>query len=72
MTPAEVLQLSKKLPKNKSVSKLISRAMKQIIGEDRKHFEEIVEGLYIDSVSDDDFDLPKKIFLRIQINPSMQ
>ena len=72
MTPAEVLQLSKKFPKNKSVPKLISRAMKQIIGEDRKHFEEIIEGLYLDPVSDDDFDLPKKIFLRIQINPSMQ
>ena len=61
MTPAEVLQLSKKFPKNKSVSKLISRALKEIIGEDRKHFEEIFEGLYIDPVSDD-FDLPKKYF----------
>ena len=61
MTPAEVLQLSQKFPKNKSVPKLIYRALKQIIGEDRKHFEEIVEGLYIDPVSHD-FDLPKKYF----------
>ena len=62
MTPFEALELSREFPKNRQVPKLLSEAMKKTKGEERKMFEQIVEGLYIDCKADRDFDLVNRYF----------
>lgn len=62
MTPFEALELSREFPKNRQVPKLLSEAMKKTKGEERKKFEQIVEGLYIDCKADRDFDLVNRYF----------
>ena len=62
MKPTEALKLSKEFPKNRSVPKLISQAMEKTRGENRKKFEQIIEGLYIDCKADKDFALVNKYF----------
>ena len=62
MTPSEALELSKEFPKNRSVPKRISTALKETRGDNRKKFEMIIEGLYVDAKADEDFDLLNKYF----------
>lgn len=62
MTPSEALELSKEFPKNRLVPKLISTAMQQTRGDNRKKYEMIVEGLYIDAIDTKDFKLLNKYF----------
>tara|TARA_Y100001938_G_C7972980_1_gene370293 strand:+ start:711 stop:905 length:195 start_codon:yes stop_codon:yes gene_type:complete len=62
MTPSEALELSKEFPKNRSVPKRISNALKETRGDNRKKFEMIIEGLYVDAKADEDFDLLNKYF----------
>ncbi len=62
MTPTEALELSKKFPKNKSVPKLIYDALQQATEDNKKKFEMIIEGLYIDAKADEDFELLFKYF----------
>tara|TARA_R100001480_G_scaffold1652_1_gene5179 strand:+ start:204 stop:398 length:195 start_codon:yes stop_codon:yes gene_type:complete len=62
MTPSEALELSKEFPKNRTVPKRISTALKETRGDNRKKFEMIIEGLYLDAKADEDFDLLNKYF----------
>tara|TARA_R100001480_G_scaffold128635_2_gene126201 strand:- start:73 stop:267 length:195 start_codon:yes stop_codon:yes gene_type:complete len=62
MTPSEALELSKEFPKNRTVPKRISNALKETRGDNRKKFEMIIEGLYVDAKADEDFDLLNKYF----------
>ena len=62
MTPSEALELSKEFPKNRTVPKRISNALKETRGDNRKKFEMIIEGLYLDAKADEDFDLLNKYF----------
>jgi len=62
MTPSEALELSKEFPKNRTVPKRISTALKETRGDNRKKFEMIIEGLYVDAKADEDFDLLNKYF----------
>tara|TARA_Y100001938_G_C7808085_1_gene290475 strand:- start:28 stop:222 length:195 start_codon:yes stop_codon:yes gene_type:complete len=62
MTPSEALELSKEFPKNRTVPKRISTALKETRGDNRKKFEMIIEGLYLDAKADEDFDLLDKYF----------
>ena len=62
MTPTEALELSKKFPKNKSVPKRIYDAMQQATEVDKKKFEMIIEGLYIDAIDNEDFEVLNKYF----------
>tara|TARA_R100001015_G_C4628090_1_gene188036 strand:+ start:2277 stop:2468 length:192 start_codon:yes stop_codon:yes gene_type:complete len=62
MTPREALELSNKFPKNRSVVKRIHDAMQQTRGSNRKKFEQIIEGLYVDAKEDEDFDILNKYF----------
>ena len=62
MTPFEALELSRKFPKNRSVVKRIYDALQKTRGSNRKKFEQIVEGLYVDAKEDKDFDILNKYF----------
>ena len=62
MDPYEAMELSRKFPKNKSVPKRIYDAMQQANEDDKKKFEMIIEGLYIDAKVDEDFELLFKYF----------
>jgi len=62
MTPSEALELSKEFPKNRTVPKRISTALKETRGDNRKKFEMIIEGLYLDAKADEDFILLNKYF----------
>ena len=62
MTPFEALELSRKFPKNRSVVKRIYDALQKTRGANRKKFEQIVEGLYVDAKEDEDFDILNKYF----------
>ena len=62
MTPFEALELSRKFPKNRSVVKRIYDALQKTSGDNRKKFEQIVEGLYVDAKEDEDFDILNKYF----------
>ena len=62
MTPTVALELSKEFPKNKSVPKLIYDALQQATEDNKKKFEMIIEGLYIDAMADEDFQLLFKYF----------
>ena len=62
MTPFEALELSRKFPKNRSVVKRIYDALQKTRGSNRKKFEQIVEGLYVDAKEDEDFDILNKYF----------
>ena len=62
MTPCEALELSRKFPKNRSVVKRIYDALQKTRGDNRKKFEQIVEGLYVDAKEDEDFDILNKYF----------
>ena len=62
MTPFEALELSRKFPKNRSVVKRIYDALQKTRGDNRKKFEQIVEGLYVDAKEDEDFDILNKYF----------
>ena len=62
MTPFEALVLSRKFPKNRSVVKRIYDALQKTRGANRKKFEQIVEGLYVTAIDDEDFDLLNKYF----------
>jgi len=62
MTPFEALELSRKFPKNRTVPKRIYDALQKTRGDNRKKFEQIVEGLYVDAKEDEDFDLLNKYF----------
>ena len=54
MSPTEALELSKQFPENRTVPRRISNAMKKTRGDDRKKYEQIVEGLYVDCLSIED------------------
>jgi|TARA_R100000988_G_C3956702_1_gene143955 hypothetical protein len=62
MTPFEALELSRKFPKNRTVPKRIYDALQKTRGDNRKKFEQIVEGLYVDAKEDEDFDILNKYF----------
>ena len=62
MTPFEALELSRKFPKNRSVVNRIYDALQKTRGDNRKKFEQIVEGLYVDAKEDEDFDILNKYF----------
>jgi len=62
MTPTEALELSKQFPENRNVPRRIANAMKKTRGDDRKKYEQIVEGLYVDCFSIEDIDLMDKYF----------
>ena len=62
MTPFEALVLSRKFPKNRSVVKRIYDALQKTRGTNRKKFEQIVEGLYVTAIDDEDFDILNKYF----------
>ena len=62
MTPFEALELSRKFPKNRSVVKRIYDALQKTRGSNRKKFEQIVEGLYVTAIDDEDFDILNKYF----------
>ena len=62
MTPFESLVLSRKFPKNRSVVKRIYDALQKTRGANRKKFEQIVEGLYVTAIDDEDFDILNKYF----------
>tara|TARA_Y100001972_G_C7618245_1_gene310040 strand:+ start:1085 stop:1279 length:195 start_codon:yes stop_codon:yes gene_type:complete len=62
MTPSEALELSKEFPKNRSVPKRIAKAMQETRGDNRKKFEMIIEGLFVDAKADEDFILLNKYF----------
>jgi len=62
MTPFEALELSRKFPKNRSVVKRIYDALQQTRGGNRKKFEQIIEGLYVTAIDDEDFDILNKYF----------
>ena len=62
MTPYEAMELSRKFPKNKSVPKRIYDAMQQANEDDKKKFEMIIEGLYIDAIDNEDFEVLNKYF----------
>ena len=62
MTQFEALELSRKFPKNRSVVKPIYDALQKTRGSNRKKFEQIVEGLYVDAKEDEDFDILNKYF----------
>ena len=62
MTPFEALELSRKFPKNRSVVKRIYDALQKTRVDNRKKFEQIVEGLYVDAKEDEDFDILNKYF----------
>jgi len=62
MTPFEALELSRKFPKNRSVVKRIYDELQKTRGDNRKKFEQIVEGLYVDAREDEDFDILNKYF----------
>ena len=62
MTPFEALELSRKFPKTRSVVKRIYDALQKTRGDNRKKFEQIVEGLYVDAIDDEDFDILNKYF----------
>ena len=62
MTASEALILSRKFPKDKSIPRKIYVAMEEAKGEEKKKFGQIIEGLYIDCRSDEDYDLIDKFF----------
>ena len=62
MTPFAALELSRKFPKNRTVPKRIYDALQKTRGDNRKKFEQIVEGLYVDAKEDEDFDILNKYF----------
>ena len=62
MTPFEALELSRKFPKHRTVPKRIYDALQKTRGDNRKKFEQIVEGLYVDAKEDEDFDILNKYF----------
>ena len=62
MTPTEALELSKQFPENRTVPRRIANAMKKTRGDNRKKYEQIVEGLYVDCLSIEDIDLMDKYF----------
>ena len=62
MTPFEALELSRKFPKNRLVVKRIYDALQKTRGANRKKFEQIVEGLYVTAIDDEDFDILNKYF----------
>tara|TARA_R100000742_G_C4194892_1_gene25813 strand:- start:41 stop:238 length:198 start_codon:yes stop_codon:yes gene_type:complete len=62
MTASEALILSRGFPKDKNVPKQIFIAMEQAEGEEKKKFGQIIEGLYIDCKSDEDYDLIDRFF----------
>ena len=62
MTPFEALELSRKFPKNRSLVKRIYDALQKTRGANRKKFEQIVEGLYVTAIDDEDFDILNKYF----------
>ena len=62
MTASEALILSRKFPKDKSIPRKIYAAMEEAKGEEKKKFGQIIEGLYIDCRSEEDYDLIDKFF----------
>ena len=62
MTPFEALVLSRKFPKNRSVVKRIYDALQKTRGANRKKFEQIVEGLYVTAIDDEDFAILNNYF----------
>ena len=62
MTPDEALELSTKFPKNRTVPKRIFDAKQKTKGDERKKYEMIIEGLYIDARDIEDFKLLNKYF----------
>ena len=62
MTPFEALELSEQFPKNKTVPKRIYDAFKEATATNKKKFENIIEGMYVTAVQDEDFELLNKYF----------
>ena len=62
MTPFEALELSEKFPKNRTVPKRIYDAFQEATATNKKKFENIIEGMYVTAVQDEDFELLNKYF----------
>ncbi len=62
MTPYEALELSKKFPENRTVPKRIYDGFQQATETNKRKYENIIEGLYVTAVQDEDFILLNKYF----------
>tara|TARA_Y100001937_G_C7046044_1_gene296874 strand:- start:115 stop:306 length:192 start_codon:yes stop_codon:yes gene_type:complete len=62
MMPFEAVELINKFPKNRRVPKQIYDLIQNSTGQTKKEFEQLVEGLYVLALEDDDFDLLNKYF----------
>ena len=62
MMPFEAAELINKFPKNKSVPKKIYDLIQSSSGQTKKEFQQLVEGLYILALEDEDFDILNKYF----------
>ncbi len=60
--PFEAVELINKFPKNRRVPKQIYDLIQNSTGQTKKEFEQLVEGLYVLALEDDDFDLLNKYF----------
>ena len=62
MMPFEAAELINKFPKNKSVPKKIYELIQSSSGQTQKEFQQLIEGLYILAIEDEDFDLLNQYF----------
>jgi len=62
MTPFEALELSEQFPKNRTVPKRIYDGLQKATATNKKKFENIIEGMYVTAVQDEDFELLNKYF----------
>tara|TARA_R100001440_G_scaffold28492_1_gene46129 strand:+ start:4818 stop:5009 length:192 start_codon:yes stop_codon:yes gene_type:complete len=62
MMPFEAAELINKFPKNRRVPKQIYDLIQNSTGQTKKEFEQLIEGLYVLALEDEDFDLLNKYF----------
>tara|TARA_R100000388_G_C7200204_1_gene138109 strand:+ start:669 stop:860 length:192 start_codon:yes stop_codon:yes gene_type:complete len=62
MMPFEAAELINKFPKNKSIPKKIYDLIESSSGQRKKEFQQLIEGLYILAIEDEDFDLLNQYF----------
>tara|TARA_Y100001937_G_scaffold94173_1_gene127670 strand:+ start:770 stop:964 length:195 start_codon:yes stop_codon:yes gene_type:complete len=62
MMPFEAVELINKFPKNRRVPKQIYDLIQNSTGQTKKEFEQLIEGLYVLALEDEDFDLLNKYF----------
>ena len=60
--PFEAVELINKFPKNRRVPKQIYDLIQNSTGQTKKEFEQLIEGLYVLALEDEDFDLLNKYF----------